>query len=44
MENILTALFLEQPVIQGTVRFPEICRGEGGNRTENNSRLGCYDS
>lgn len=24
-ERLLTALFLELPVIQGTVRFPEIC-------------------
>lgn len=30
-EKLLTALFLEHPVIQGTVRFPEICENNKWN-------------
>lgn len=30
-ERLLTALFLEHPVIQGTVRFPEICENNKWN-------------
>lgn len=29
--RLLTALFLEHPVIQGTVRFPEICENNKWN-------------
>lgn len=38
-ERLLTALFLEHPVIQGTVRFPEIC----GNNKWNLSKI-CIDT
>jgi hypothetical protein len=30
-ERLLTALFLEHPVIQGTERFPEICENNKWN-------------
>lgn len=40
-QRLLTALFLEHPVIQGTVRFPEICENNKWNLSKVCINIAC---